>query len=131
MPAAAAATKGSIRVHDHVTQFGAHAMKTLQQTAICDDASADARADRNIDHILVPLPGAKLPFRQPRHVCIVIEVGRYAEVLRKSGCEREICPLGDIRRGKDGACMRIKRTRRGDPDRTHGTFRPYSFDRLC
>ena len=82
MSALPASANRSIGIDGHVTQFRSHATETLEQTATRDDPSTNASADGEVDNILMSFACAKLPLGQPCHICIVIEIGRYAKVFR-------------------------------------------------
>ena len=70
---------GSVWINSDVPQLHCHAAESLQKLAVADDASADPCADRQVDKVIMTLARAILPFGQPCHIGIVIQVDRYAE----------------------------------------------------
>ena len=62
-----------------MAQLRSHAAETLQKVAVADDASADPGADRQVDKVIMTPARAILPFGQPCHIGIVIQVDRNAE----------------------------------------------------
>ena len=92
-------------------QFSRQAVVALHQTPIRNHAAANAGADGQEKHILVALPGAKLPLTQASQVGIIIEHNRHTKTRLELFSKRKVAPLFDVRRGNNHPGMWVERTR--------------------
>ena len=83
---------------------------------IDDDACSDAGADGDINHMMMPLPGAKFPFSQGSQVGIVAQYYRSVEMFIQIAAQGNVLPSWDIGSFEDNASIGINRPGSGNAD---------------
>src|SRR4029079_780047 len=79
------------------------------QLAIDDEAAADARADRDVEHAIGQATRAVSSLGSARHIASVANDGGQPEWLLAPGDEGEVIPAGDLMAFERFPCARINR----------------------
>ena len=102
-----------------MSELGSQAARTKQQAVVNQDAPSNPGADRNVDQVLVSLPGAVLPFPEGGQIGIVPQAYRDLECFFQTRSERHIYPARYVGSVKDYPFEWIKRSWRCDTDCAH------------
>jgi hypothetical protein len=90
MAAPAARALRPVLDHHHVPELRACSRRAAIWLAAEDEAAADARAERQHDHVRDTPPGARLPFADRRRVRVVVEADRQAAALAHPLPQRKV-----------------------------------------
>jgi hypothetical protein len=105
----------AISVEDDVSHLGAQALAAQQQSAIHDDAAANASAVGDVDQIPRPLASPEALIRQCSQVGVISQVGGQPQFLLNDGLEGHLIPAGEIGGFDDHAFPRIQGAARAIP----------------
>src|SRR5581483_7639979 len=78
-PAVSAAARVSVRKNRHLSEFSGHAVETVKNLAIDNDAAADSSPQSKQDQVFHVLTGAHPHFAERRRVRIVFQNDRSAQ----------------------------------------------------
>jgi hypothetical protein len=100
-----------------VTELAPVPHRAAIETAVEDDAPADARRDREVDHVAGAGAGAVAMLAGGRRGRVVLEGRRPFVRLLDERRDRDVVPVGQVRRRHEQAARRVERPAGADPDR--------------
>ena len=102
-----------------MAEFTSRVARSVVNLTVQQDPAADARADRETQHVGAAPGGTLPPFPERGTVGVIVEFGLKSETLLEARAERHVGPT-EIRSEKHGAGLGIERTRRSDAQPTEG-----------
>src|SRR5205823_1032968 len=107
-------------VHGHVAEFTGIAVLALVEMVIDDDAAADARGYRQVDHVSHAAPGAEAMLAEGGGVGVIVEVHGDAQGILQRVNEGHFFPAGEVYGADDIAGFLIQRPYATDARRDDG-----------
>src|SRR6266536_418773 len=113
-PAAEATT--AVPVDGDVAELAAVPRGAAEETAVDDDAAADAGRHREVDHVARAAARAVAVLGRGRGSRVVLQHCRQVERRRREVRDRDVRPARQVKRRNQHAAGRVERTAAPDPD---------------